>query len=527
MLVITLSSVSVIIFVVIVLAIWFGVNIKMKFEEKGTMVFRLNVEKRRIKRLNSNTTGIKNHIIFTQSKIDEWVPLDAIKLSFKGTSGEKLFRHALIDMSNGKEFVDYTFVTNKVFNGDNEIWFRFIFIKIANSEEYNMDITWKQFIPKRQISSLSRSSTFPELIENNKNYLLFVSFLIGDSDEQQLSFIDMYSSRGKSKTHIAVISHHDIVTFVYASNSNIHLIRKSKKIKKYFEKFGTRTGLSYYNKGSSMVYSKGLNSDSSAKKINRIIQFLIYQSAKTKSKFVDSLTFDLKADGGFEKFNDATKNFNVAMRSLDISRNTYQIRKMSLGQNKTNTRAYAKKKIIDIVYGVPNGVDQLQLKHIVQSTTSTEELRDRAATKFCLEKKADEPFMIDINSKWLVENHASFKKNRNIIYIINFNCHKSRELLKLLKELSANGIQFGLRVKIINEQFSTLVKLIKPKFIIIAEEITEAISSKIYIELVSLKNFSDRNDFKIIYKNPNIQLGNDVFKSIGAEFFYSTKNNDK
>ena len=114
----------------------------------------------------------------------------------------------------------------------------------------------------------------------------------------------------------------------------------------------------------------------------------------------------------------------------------------------------------------------------------------------------------------------TFKK---AIYLINFSNtdHKKfNQIENIFRTMQPQGFVFGIRVSKMNDYIITILKKIQPQYIVVDQKITRNIHDFYFYQLFLIKYVSERSTSKLIFENPETNIGASKTENIGFKFYY-------
>ncbi len=489
--------------------------IRGEFQERGTLLFKVDFKTRRIMLFNLIENVAKNRVVFKSNKKGVWVPLNKLTASFVGTKGIRLLRNMFLQADSKKE--DHQKIEFEVDNSNKKhalikrssFTYSIELKKFEENDFFLLTVRWIPIIKKKRRVSTWKPLEVTDIVESNKIYKTFVAFNIsrGIVDANRrfkeiiskvigVSRLDFIVSRGM---FIMVFSDHKIKKLQKEVNFFLNIVKTD----------GYENGLNHLYTGSGIVSAKDINS---SKRFNAVLKTLDYNinlSIRHKEAFVNIQ--DKKFSGTeYKKFTDGSQLFRTAIKTKDIDTKLLPIRSST-----TN------RKIINYAYPTIKGVSDDIMKLILKNGYNKKMIINAYSNIVSFTREIGAPALIDINSEWLKLNHSKLTVKK-MIYVISFVKYEDVILFKeLIAGLRAKGFVFAIRINMYTETIVTMVKNVNPQFLVIDDKLISENTASSYIKLLSIRQLATAYNIKIIFENPEKIEKNEAEK-IQVEYFYET-----
>ena len=509
------------VFVIVSLIFWLALNktFGKKVTNKGTMLFKLDINQRLILRYDRKGNDITEWVLFHSSKRNQWVPLERLSKSFVGTPGEKLLRNAFVALSRGQKKVNFSFKSDSIIpKKSTEVFFTIS--DIEDTDKFTIILRWKQ------IDKISNNLKDVNLLDSEKiantghKYKAFMAFgldeHIDDIHKHMANNLNLVA--GVKYKHMFV--HEDMFIVVLSNRTLLRLNTHIKLLRSEIKHIGYKIGTRSFFKSSAVLSVKNVDSAQKVTKVVRALDYYLSISLRTKQQFINESNTEYSREQ-YEKYIIEAKNFRAATRAGSFNLSFIPIKSIT-----------SPKKVIDFVKAEVDGIDAEIMTELTRNRANREKLLNSVATEIAINQIVKVPVIVDVTPRWLVFNVDKIK-NKKAIYVLKLNMSNTAPFVDAVNKLRKKGFIFALRITEFRDSTTILIKNIRPEFIIIDEVMAGVPSVEVYQQLFSIRTFSSIYNFKTIFENPSKNLiglkakkTKDDLKrldSIGMKYYFNYK----
>lgn len=488
---------------------WYLDNVfsRVSIPSSGTLFYYFDLQNHKVK--EAKTSFFQKNILFPKWTSKSWVDIDLLirKIEDEGIIFNKL-KAVYENLAKGSNFEKINF-TYSTLSRKNTYGFDVEFRSMEDYSNYIIKIRWKtlHIIGKTEeivVSPLQKQ----QILNRTLHYKGFVAFNVkknvDNSYKKLVTIIKQFW-----KYELTYFNASGFLILIFYANSDKKI---KKKIEKFIASFKKRAydqgaGLLFY--GSAWAWSSQISTKKHWNSMIQALDFLIVNSIEKNISFV-SQTAENTAE--LKKFITASKVFRQALKTEHIDFEYQPIKDFKKDKVISN---FAIPKIKDIS-------DRMTRKLLINEQNKYW-LVDTAASIIGIEKKIKKSIFIDVNVSWLML-HAFELVYKKAIYVINYNhLNSTSELHETIRTLKHLGFIFALRINRYNEEISTLIKMIDPRFIIVSQSIRDdktIFDSAVTINLMSLNQICAGQNIKIIFENPPKFIDEIMSEKIGLQYYY-------
>ena len=471
---------------------------------KGTKVFRYDDRTEKLFLYDEIWNRKQEKAIFKGNRAGKWNKSSTVFAHLQPMGFSKKLTNAAINVKAGSGL--QKFEGKVMLKHKKEVIIKVELGSIDDSAHMNLVISWNIVYPELEIKSATKI-TQQYVANDNLMYKGFVGFNLntGIKDVEKLFLSDI--KRMVSKLGSKYFFSQNTIIIYMASNNLKRLTKTIEKCANKITVISKKIGTSRLYSGSTYIVSKDVNSIKRVNTILNAIDFNINLSIRKKVEFMnkDHESFD---GDEYKAFVAASSVFRNAIKTSDISFKEVPVKKVS-----------SNRKIMSYAFPIVNGISEEVQKTILRNRGNLHLLRDSFANMIAINSKVKVPLLIDVNQSWIEENYKKMKY-KGAIYVINLNPSMPGISKTIIQEIKDNGFNIAVKLDRQNESIITILRKIKPQFIVVGQALTNNASSSSLISLISIRKSATNEGVRLIHENPSFDIDEKMKEKIGIQFAY-------
>ena len=471
---------------------------------KGTKVFKYNDRRGKVFLYDEIWNKKQEKALFKSNRSGKWNKATSVFAHFEEMEFSKKLANATIKVKAGKGI--QTFEGVVTLKHKKRVIIKADIGSISDSDYINLIVSWKLFAKPLEIKAANKI-TQQNIADDDSIYKAFVGFNLntGIHDVEKLFLSDISKMVNKLGSEY-FFSQNTII--IYSSSNNLNrLTKRIKKCTKTISTLSKKIGTSRLYSGSTYVISKEVNT---IKRVGTILGAVDFNINLSIRKNIDFMNKDDESFSGeeYKAFISASSAFRSAIKTDDISFKEVPVKKVS-----------SNRKIMSYAFPIVNGISEEVQKTILRNRGNLHLLRDSFAKMIAIEKKVKTPLLIDVNQSWIEQNYKDIKY-KSAIYVINLNPSTNGISRAIIEELKDKGFNIAVKLDRQNESIITVIRKIKPQFIVVGQALTNNTSSSSLISLISIRKSATNEGVKLIHENPSTKIDEKMKEKIGIEYAY-------
>ena len=471
---------------------------------KGTKVFRYDDHNEKLLLYDEIWNRRYEKAIFKSNRPGKWNKSSSVFAYFKPMGFSKKLANAVIKVKAGSGIQNFEGIVT--LKHKKKVVIKAEVGSIKDSAHINLVISWNIFSKPLEIETAEKI-TQQNVVDDNLTYKAFIGFNLntGIRNVERMFLTDIHKMVNKLGSKY-FFSQNTII--IYSSSNSLKRLTKTiEKCTKTINTFSKKIGTSRLFSGSTYVISKDVNTLKRVGTILGAIDFNINLSIRKKVEFMNK---DHESFNGeeYKAFVASSSIFRSAIKTGDISFKEVPVKKVS-----------SNRKIMSYAFPVVNGISEEIQKNILRNRGNLHLLRDSFANMIAIEKKVKTPLLIDVNQSWIEENYKNMKY-KGAIYVINLNPSVAGISRSIVEELKENGFNIAVKLDRQNESIITVIRKIKPQFIVVGESLTNNTSSSSLISLISIRKSATNEGVRLIHENPSTAIDEKMKEKIGIQYAY-------
>ena len=475
---------------------------------KGTILGKIDINTRKIFIYDSVFNKVIPKNFHIKRSLNKWSSLDNLLNRYKGQITEHQIRSMLVEIQSGKSFTkssfEYTSVNNK--NVSYAIVIRMF--KKEDSSDIGLSIDWKLITPQKPRKSfIFNPSTKIQIADINFTYKGFIAFQL-KSEIPNIASEFIYQLNKiisfKNKFYFII---NGILVIVIANNKVLKLKKQILKLINIIKKKGFERGINRMYDATSYTIAKEVTTP---KRINSVLDLLVFNinlSIRTGKDFTNKNTSEFNLDE-YKAVSKSIRTFKETIKSNNID--SKQVNVFNIKNNR---------KIMIYSFPYIKDISKEIMSIILRNRDNWKNLINTYAQMVSIDSVIKEPVLVDINNSWLFDNHEKMKYKR-AIYVLNYDFSNNINTDKIIQKMSKNNFTFAIRLKSFNEQITTILKRIKPQFIVVDQKLSNIKNPENYIQALSIKTMAEREGIRIIYENPSDDIDDPMVEVLGIKYVY-------
>ena len=471
---------------------------------KGTKVFRYDDKTGKLFLYDEIWNKKQEKAIFKSNRPGKWNRASSVFAYFEKAGFSKKLANAVIKVKAGDGVQNFEVITT--LKHKKKVVIKTNVGSIGDSAHINLIISWNLFSKSLEVDTAEKI-TQQDVADDHLIYKAFVGFNLNtgihDVEKLFLSDIDKMVNKLGSKYFFS-----QNTLIIYTSSNNLKRLTKTiEKCTKTISALSKRIGTSRLFSGSTYIISKDVNS---VKRVGTILGAIDFNVNLSIRKNVEFMNKDHESFNGeeYKAFVSASSVFRSSIKTDNISFKEVPVKKVS-----------SNRKIMSYAFPVVNGISEEVQKTILRNRGNLHLLRDSFAKMIAIEKKVKSPLLIDVNQSWIEENYKKMVY-KGAIYVINLNPSSNGISRTIIEELKNNGFNIAVKLDRQNESIITIIRKIKPQFIVVGETLTNNASSSSLISLISIRKSATNEGVRLIHENPSTDIDEKMKEKIGIQYAY-------